>query len=219
MGEVDYVQKEKRQGMNYSIVSHDAVTAKVRPLLHKHGVIYYPRALTVSQNGNRTEAVFTVRFENIDDRADFIDVETFGYGVDPQDKGPGKAMSYGVKYALLKVLGLETGDDPDVVQDDRANHQTDGSDASAPRGDGDMSDSALRGCVKTLVHNINGCATMRDLDELLEMDDCKTIIEQTQRRFPNWWETGAGLPREFVPLKKLIEQTRQGLAHLEREEA
>jgi hypothetical protein len=122
MGEVDYVQKEKKQGMNYSIVSHDAVTAKVRPLLHKHGVIYYPRGLQVQQNGNRTEAVFMVRFENIDDRTDYIDVETIGYGVDPQDKGPGKAISYGVKYALLKVLGLETGDDPDTVQDDRADH-------------------------------------------------------------------------------------------------
>jgi hypothetical protein len=95
MGEVDYVQKEKKQGMNYSIVSHDAVTAKVRPLLHKHGVIYYPRGLTVSQNGNRTEAVFTVRFENIDDRTDYIDVETFGYGVDPQDKGRTKAEGAG----------------------------------------------------------------------------------------------------------------------------
>jgi hypothetical protein len=137
MGEVDYVQKERKQGMNYSIVSHDAVTAKVRPLLHKHGVIYYPRALTVSQNGNRTEAVFTVRFENIDDRTDFIDVETFGYGVDPQDKGPGKAMSYGVKYALLKVLGLETGDDPDTVQE-RHHRASDGSrlrrrDSALPR--------------------------------------------------------------------------------------
>lgn len=123
MGEVDYVQKERKQGMNYSIVSHDAVTAKVRPLLHKHGVIYYPTALQVSQNGNRTEAVFTVRFENIDDRSDYIDVETMGYGVDPQDKGPGKAISYGVKYALLKVLGLETGDDPYTVQDNRADYQ------------------------------------------------------------------------------------------------
>jgi hypothetical protein len=120
MGEVDYVQKERKQGMNYSIVSHDAVTAKVRPLLHKHGVIYYPKGLRVQQNGNRTEAVFSVRFENIDDRSDYIDVETMGYGVDPQDKGPGKAISYGVKYALLKVLGLETGDDPDEVQDNRA---------------------------------------------------------------------------------------------------
>jgi hypothetical protein len=108
--------------MQYSYVSHDAVTAKVRPILQGHGVVYYPRDLHVSQNGNRTEAVFIVRFENIDDRSDFIDVATFGYGVDNQDKGPGKAISYGVKYALLKVLGLETGDDPEEVQDDRANH-------------------------------------------------------------------------------------------------
>jgi len=121
MADVDYVQKEKKSGMNYSIVSHDAVTAKVRPILHKHGVVYYPRNMTIEQVGNRTQAVFDVRFENIDDRTDFIDVATFGYGVDPQDKGPGKAMSYGVKYALLKVLGLETGDDPDTVQDERAN--------------------------------------------------------------------------------------------------
>jgi hypothetical protein len=122
MGEVDYVQKEKKAGMQYTIVSHDAVTAKVRPLLHKHGVVYYPRDLHVSQDGNRTQARFTVRFENIDDRSDHIDVETFGYGVDSQDKGPGKAMSYGVKYALLKVLGLETGDDPDTDQSAKADH-------------------------------------------------------------------------------------------------
>jgi hypothetical protein len=122
MADVDYIQKEKKSGMNYSIVSHDAVTAKVRPILQKHGVVYYPRDMHVEQSGNRTQAVFTVRFENIDDRSDYIDVATFGYGVDPQDKGPGKAMSYGVKYALLKVLGLETGDDPDEVQDKRADH-------------------------------------------------------------------------------------------------
>lgn len=123
MAEVDYVQKQqpKDNGMKYSFVSHDAVTAKVRPILQKHGIVYYPRDLAVNQAGNRTEAVFNVRFENMDDRADYIDVATMGYGVDGQDKGPGKAISYGVKYALLKVLGLETGDDPDEVQDDRAN--------------------------------------------------------------------------------------------------
>jgi hypothetical protein len=124
MAEVDYIQKQqpKDNGMKYSFVSHDAVTAKVRPILQSHGVVYYPRDLHVQQNGNRTEAVFTVRFENIDDRSDYIDVSTFGYGVDGQDKGPGKAMSYGVKYALLKVLGLETGDDPEQDQGDGANY-------------------------------------------------------------------------------------------------
>lgn len=124
MAEVEYVQKHpKKDGMQYSYVSHDSVTKLVRPILQQHGVVYYPRNLQVSQNGNRTEAVFEVRFENIDDRADFIDVATFGYGVDGQDKGPGKAMSYGVKYALLKALGLETGDDPEATQDSSADHK------------------------------------------------------------------------------------------------
>ena len=40
-------------------------------------------------------------------------VRAFGYGIDNGEKGPGKAVSYAVKYALLKTFCLETGDDPD----------------------------------------------------------------------------------------------------------
>lgn len=116
MHKVSYVQKERKQGMRYSIVSHDAVTAKVRPALLEVGVIYYPVGLTSGQTGNRTNAEMVVRFANIDNPADYIDVPSFGYGIDDQDKGPGKAMSYAVKYALLKALGLESGDDPDEDQ-------------------------------------------------------------------------------------------------------
>ncbi len=116
MGKVNYIQKEKKTEMRYSIVSHDSVTAMVRPHLQEAGVVYYPIDLNIQVNGNRCEAVFKVRFENIDDRSDFIDVATMGFGIDTSDKGPGKALSYGVKYALLKCLGLETGDDPDMDQ-------------------------------------------------------------------------------------------------------
>jgi len=116
MQKVTYIQKEKKQGMRYSIVSHDSVTSKVRPALLEAGVIYYPVSVTYAQQANRTECKMRVRFVNIDDQSDFIEVESFGYGLDDQDKGPGKAMSYAVKYALLKTLGLETGDDPDLDQ-------------------------------------------------------------------------------------------------------
>jgi len=116
MEKVTYIQKEKKAGMRYSIVSHDSVTAKVRPALLEAGIVYYPIQVQHQQSGNRTECAMTVRFVNIDDQHDFFDVETFGYGLDDQDKGPGKAMSYSVKYALLKTLGLETGDDPDEDQ-------------------------------------------------------------------------------------------------------
>jgi len=121
MADITYIQKERRTGMQYTIVSHDAVTAKVRPALLKAGIVYYPVRCEHTHNGNRAECGMTIRFVNIDAPADFFDVQTFGYGVDPQDKGPGKAMSYAVKYALLKALGLETGDDADH---DSINHDT-----------------------------------------------------------------------------------------------
>lgn len=119
MNEVDYIQKEKKQGMRYSIVSHDAVTAKVRPVLVKYGVVYYPVDMKMEQIGNRTQMQMVVRFVNVDDPLDYIDVVTAGYGIDEQDKGPGKAISYSVKYALLKALGLESGDDPDEDQESK----------------------------------------------------------------------------------------------------
>jgi hypothetical protein len=145
-------------------------------------------------------------------------VSRYGYGA-ADGKSGGDAMKEMIGDALRNAAmrfgaALELWHKGDL----HVEEETDGSDASSPRGEGDMSDTALRGCIKTLVHNINGCATLRDLDELLELDDCKDVIEQTKRRFPNWWETGAGLPREFTPLKKLIEQTRSGLRQLETQE-
>jgi hypothetical protein len=113
MREVTYVQKESKQGMQYKIVSHDKVTAKCRPALLANGVICYPIRCDTTQNGNRTECNMTVRFVNVDDPQDLIDVESCGHGIDTQDKGPGKAQSYAMKYALLKALNLETGDDAD----------------------------------------------------------------------------------------------------------
>jgi len=113
MQDVSYVQKDKKNGMQYSTVSHDKVTAKVRPIMVKHGVVYHPVNLEHRQDGNRTEVALTVRFVNIDKPEEYVDVPGLGYGVDNQDKGPGKAISYAVKYCLLKALGLETGDDAD----------------------------------------------------------------------------------------------------------
>jgi hypothetical protein len=220
MGEVDYVQKEKKQGMNYSIVSHDAVTAKVRPLLHKHGVIYYPRGLTVNQNGNRTEAVFTVRFENIDERSDFIDVETFGYGVDPQDKGPGKAMSYGVKYALLKVLGLETGDDPDTVQDNRADFTPVTGEPKtrrdAPKLDGPYDTlPKLEKAAREFARTLRGMGSLTDFEEWKQDAEVLAFVEQCKRDLPGWWFANhPDCPPDFTPLAVEVATTKRGLEEL-----
>lgn len=117
MKEVRYLQKaEKRINDQYRAVTHDMVTAKVHDPFVKHGIFPAFRIKSRVQNGNRTEIDACVTFINIDDPNDRIEVDSVGYGVDSQDKGPGKAISYAYKYAILKALCVETGDDPDLDQ-------------------------------------------------------------------------------------------------------
>ena len=53
------------------------------------------------------------RFINMDKPEEFIDIDTYGDGLDTGDKAPGKAMTYADKYALMKAYKISTGDDPD----------------------------------------------------------------------------------------------------------
>lgn len=123
MTNVEYVQKQRPnagaegKGLKYSVVTHDAVTALVRAALVKCGVVAVPIRNQLEIRGSMSICQITMRFQNIDSMSDFMDVESVGNGNDPGDKGPGKATSYAVKYAYLKALGLETGDDPDLDQD------------------------------------------------------------------------------------------------------
>ena len=112
MSEVTAVQKEDKKVNNqYTFVSHDAVAAALHGPMVKHGVVMVPSVAEIKQDGNRTEVKMEISFVNVDDSADRIVVMFPGYGIDPSDKGIGKAISYAVKYALLKVFCLETGDD------------------------------------------------------------------------------------------------------------
>lgn len=115
MKDLEYIQKgEKTVNGQYRFVSHDMVSAKVHPLLVKHGIVIIPSVSEMTQEGNRTHVKLTVCLVNADIPGDYINVSFPGYGIDPSDKGPGKAISYAYKYALLKTFCLETGDDPDV---------------------------------------------------------------------------------------------------------
>ena len=125
MQDIAYVQKEDKKVNNqYKFVSHDAVTAAVRPHLVTHGITVIASVANHNQDGNRTEVDLVVNFHNIDDPSDTVSVNVFGYGVDQQDKGPGKAFSYAKKYAFLQTFCLETGDDPERQNIDHVADQT-----------------------------------------------------------------------------------------------
>lgn len=63
----------------------------------------------------------TLRIINLDNTSEYIDVESFGRGLDPGDKGFGKASTYARKYALLNAYKIATGEDPD---DNKSKPQT-----------------------------------------------------------------------------------------------
>ena len=56
----------------------------------------------------------TVRIIDLEDTSQFIEVESFGKGIDTGDKGFGKASTYARKYALLNAYKIATGEDPDA---------------------------------------------------------------------------------------------------------
>ena len=111
----------------YKAVGEADVLAAVKPIEAKHGVYSYPfgrriidnSVLTsVKSDGSETKQLFMrleviYRFVNTEKPEEYIDIVTYGDGVDPQDKAPGKAMTYADKYALLKAYKIITGDDPD----------------------------------------------------------------------------------------------------------
>ncbi len=115
---VPYLKKDKtiriktKSGstFEYQAITHDAVTAAVREYFLEFEVSFIPRLTAHSEEGARTCAEVTVSFYCSDNPEDFIDMPVYAFGDDGGDKGPGKALSYATKYALLKVLMLETGE-------------------------------------------------------------------------------------------------------------
>ncbi len=115
MKDVSYIQKDQKKiNNNYTSVKNDDVVALLRQPLVDQMVMVVPHVLSSSQEGNRTIAEVQVDFVCVDNPVDFLRVTYYGHGVDNQDKGMGKAVTYAIKYALLKVFLLETGDDADV---------------------------------------------------------------------------------------------------------
>lgn len=115
---------------SYKAVGERDIIDAVKPLEHKYGVVSYPVRREIlddatleseaTYNGNTTKKTTfyikirtTYRFVNIDKPEEYIETETISDGIDSGDKGGGKAMTYGDKYALMKVYKISTGDDPD----------------------------------------------------------------------------------------------------------
>ena len=132
--EVGNVAKNLEVGIGknrYKATGEADVLAAVKKIEAKYGIYSYPisREIVASdtytttktyENGNSAESTtlfmrleIVYRFLNIEKPDEYIDIVSYGDGVDTNDKAPGKAMTYADKYALMKAYKIITGDDPD----------------------------------------------------------------------------------------------------------
>ena len=135
MSDVAYLAKDDNVatggGMSYKAISEEKVTSTVRTSLLKNKLVILPIAqehkrederITDSYGKEKINRITTVnvtyRIVNTEKPEEYIDVPSSGTGVDTQDKGVGKAMTYAYKYMLLRTFAIPTGDDADKLSSD-----------------------------------------------------------------------------------------------------
>lgn len=121
MSEIGYVQKERKQGLNYSFASEKAFISSLRPAMIEHGVVAHVsrleplREVYTASKGTSMNSTFVngiVTFIHIASGTK-IECAAMGEGSDVGDKSANKASTGLLKYALRQTFLIETGDDPD----------------------------------------------------------------------------------------------------------
>lgn len=111
---------------SYKAVGELDILNAVKPIEVECGIYSYPYSRSVidtmtietEYNGNVKKQLFmrietVYRFVNADNPDEYVEVTSYGDGIDSGDKATGKAMTYCDKYALMKAYKISTGDDPD----------------------------------------------------------------------------------------------------------
>lgn len=129
--EVEFIPKERRDNLNYEIVSYDGLLDEVRDKALANGLMLIPskchqtncspyerqgksynNAPPASVHMKYDSYVFDFTVWHVSGES--LTVSVPAVGVDEQDKGPGKAITYAAKSAWLQLLMLKRGDDPDT---------------------------------------------------------------------------------------------------------
>ena len=108
VSELDVVLAVKKAEKKFGLVSipitQELVKSEVIKVLKEKG----------GESINYVDIVkMTLRIVDLDNSESFIDIESFGRGLDSGDKGFGKASTYARKYALLNAYKIATGEDPE----------------------------------------------------------------------------------------------------------
>jgi len=103
---------------------YDELISKLAPLLSENGIV-----ITAERN-YIFESDFTIHYINMDNPEDRFSTVIESHAMDAGDKAPGKAITYATKISMLKVFGIETGDNEesraDVMDVDFINQEQQG---------------------------------------------------------------------------------------------
>lgn len=197
----------------YRAVGEADVLAAVKPLEAKYKVYSYPYKRTLvkddifttktewqgkvsekQSNFLRLETVY--RFVNMEKPEEYVEITTYGDGVDPQDKAPGKAMTYADKYALLKAYKIITGEDPD--QDGSKEGQY-GKKAALPKDTPPDEAEEVERIKNAFVNKVQISSVLAELERtgVKETQICKEygLESISEMRFGEWREVMARLEK------------------------
>lgn len=119
VGEADVLKAVKELEFKYKVYSYPCSRQIVDRDILQTEKDYKGTVTKSTKQFMRIETVY--RFVDIEKPEEYIEMTTYGDGLDSGDKAPGKAMTYSDKYALLKAYKMITGDDPDQNPSDDEN--------------------------------------------------------------------------------------------------
>lgn len=177
MGKIEYIKKDASvQG--YKAVTHDAVVGRVRQHCIDEGILIIPSLLNSNvvegqtNNGKqklRFEGQYQIRFQNVEDKDDHLDIMVEAHADDQGDKAPGKSISYATKTAMLKVFMIETG------VDDEARY---GAEEKARQANKTVE---LEQRKQNAIDAINAASTLQGLTKV--MTKCRPLMEEAGEEF------------------------------------
>lgn len=119
--EIAYLKKDGNTGQ-YNFLSEARLTEVIRPMAIDKGLVMIPcgagppqMEYRLGSNGNMHMTTWVQRYKLIHvESGDEEEIAIVAQGMDPGDKGAYKGNTASHKYAWLRALMLETGDDPEA---------------------------------------------------------------------------------------------------------
>lgn len=200
MKDVEYLAKDDfvSTGGNkgYKAISEEKVTNTVRTSLIKNNLVILPVKRefdrvdepTVDKYGNpKVNRLTTVKSQykivNIDNPDEFELIESGGTGVDTQDKGIGKAMTYDYKYLLLRTFAIPTGEDPDKVSSDVYTEQLHGSNDKTNMNEAKVTTEMLEHAIKNAGFTTEKVIARYEKDSGKKVSELKFISQEYKKKY------------------------------------